>query len=187
MNTFSLVLIAIAVSLEYFSIAQRISFFTKNNYLVKTLSFIGVLLISNIIFISIGSSISTIVQSFFPINQFWLFIVLMLTVAVKYFFDARRKLPFKSTINPVVFRNLLGLVVIVGLNFLLVSLAIETYFSFSEIILYFCAFSLLFAFIGLIVGNLSKKLLNLKLDLFSTLIIVGLVAKHIIDYYLIRQ
>jgi len=186
MNIISLAIISAALSLEFFSISQRFSYFLNKEYLKNTIIFFLILIINVIVFVSIGASIGYFIDSFFELNSFITFLILSALIALKFFFEATAKMHVKKTINPVFFQNLLGLIVPVGLNILIVSIATSLYFSMNQVFIFIVIFSLLCSFIGFFVGTFVKKLYNFRLELFSGLLILGVVIKHIVDYFLLK-
>jgi putative Mn2+ efflux pump MntP len=185
MHIISLLLVSAAVTFEFFSIAQRMSFFLDQSYAKKTALFFITVALSIVVFAGIGKSIEYILE-IFQLNLFWTFILLLAIIALKYFIESTKKMHVKKTINPVFFNNMLGLIVAVGLNILIASIALSAYFSLYNILTFLFIFSFLFAIIGFFVGTLVNKLLNFRLELFSGLLILGVIIKHLVDYNLMK-
>lgn len=186
MNILSLSIIAIALSLEFFSIAQRFGFFLNKQYIRNLLIYFISIIVVLIVFGTIGASIGYLIESVFKMDAFLTFIILLSIVAIKYLYEASKRMHIKKTINPVFINNLIGLIVPVGLNILMASISISLFYSTSQIVIFLTLFSLLFSFIGFFVGSFLNRLLNLRLELFSGLLIIGVVVKHLMDYFLMK-
>ena len=185
MEYLSLAIISLALSLEYFSISQRFTFFLNKDTGKYIIVYLLWIIVIQAIYTSIGSGLHYLIFNFFPINDFWFSLIIIGVLSVKYFGQTSAKLHIKKTINPVIIRNLIGLFMAAGLNILIGSIALSCKYNYWEIFSLLVVISVFVSFLGFFYGHTAKKLLDLKLELFSSLLLFGEVVKNVIDYFIL--
>ena len=181
MSEITIFLILMAVSLEYFDIAQKITFFSKSFRVKEITSFFVITILFQIGFMLLGYLLGSYIATAFNLNTYWFFVVIATVLAIKMIIQGFKDNPLKRAANPIGFKNQIQISLALGINLFVLSISLGYFtFAINNLVLYIFIVHLFVTFVGFSTGLFRDKLIPLKLELFSGILILGLIIQYFI-------
>ncbi|MCK4662389.1 MAG: manganese efflux pump [Bacteroidales bacterium] len=187
MNYFTIILIFMALTVNYFKITEKWSYFIAQINIINVLLVTIYLVVSQIVLFLTGLGIGHLITPMFKQNTFLISFVLLILLSSKMIYYSIKGDKVKQIINPLNNVALVGLSIGAGINTLIIGL----FFSFFEIkyysvILAMSVITFIFTLLGVFLGRKSKRLISIKLEFLGGVILLGVGLKILIDHFLLN-